>query len=215
MQEVKKAEDKYYELLDKIPYNRFVDCYVDSNLSALVISGFPQTVDLEKAWDNIFFEYIERVGNSEYKLYLDLYKEISRLRITLSQIDTIVGRGNKEEGTPPGILRLCYDEYFAKEINKILGTNCRFNWKDPKSYFAEVDKCLNRASGLRIRRDLLLSRFEAIEKKNEAQRKGSAKKIDRAYFTSVLVTLSDIAKYNLPETISMGEYCERLKRCTS
>lgn len=211
--EIKEKEIKYHKTIDMLPLSNFVDCMVDGNLSALIISGFPPEDELKAAWENIQAEYAERVGTHEYKLYVSMYKEVSQLRITLDQIDIIVGLPDPAKGKGPGILRLGYDEFFAGEINKILRTNCKFNWNDQKSYMAEVNKCLARKGGFTIRYDLINLRFEAIEKKQNAK---PGDKIDRAYFTSILITLSDFqAKHSLPDNIKMGEYCERLKRLNS
>lgn len=211
--ETNTVEIKYHQVIDNLPLSNFIDCMVDGNLSALIISGFPPEEDLKKAWEHIKAEYAERIGQHEYKLYVSMYKEISQLRITLDQIDLITAREDKEKGIKPGILRLCYDEFFAGEINKILRRNCKFNWKDQKSYMAELDKCYTMRGGYKIRYDLLNLRFEAIEAKQKAE---PGEPITRAYFTSILVTLSDYqAKHSLSDNIKMGEYCERLKRWNS
>jgi len=181
----------------------------DNNLSALIISGLPTEEELQKAWETISGQYIERIGSNEYKMFLAIYKEISILKITLDQVNFIAARENKEKGIPPGVLRLYYVEELAMELNKLVGANFKFNNNDPQSYHADLDRSINRSKSIKIQLDLKLLSFEAIEKKNIASGK---EKPSREYFTSVMVTLSDFAKYQLPDTIKMGEYCERLKR---
>lgn len=194
MQQV--SEIKYHKSIHDLPLSKFIDCIVDNNLSALIISGFPEEEELRSAWENIIGQYTDTIGGMEYKMYTELFKEISVLKITLNQIDIAVG-----------ILQVTYDEFFAKEVNKLLRTDCKFNWKDQQSYQAECKKCLNRAKAIKIKLDLKNLQFDAIQKK---QKPGA--KIDRQYFLSILITLSDFAKYRLDETIKMGEYCERIKR---
>lgn len=206
------SEIKYHTSLNDLPLNKFIDCIVDNNLSALIISHgeeLPSSEELSAAWDNILAEYAELTGTSEYRMFCELYKEVEILKITLTQISVLAARGNAETGEMQGILRMTYDEYFADELNKLLKTKCRFNWNDQKSYHAELDKCVNRGKAFKIKYDLKKMQFEAIEKKNLGKK---GERPTRQYFTSILVTLSDHAKYRIEETIKMPEYCERIRR---
>mgnify|MGYP000075347884 FL=1 len=190
----------FHKTLDSLPLNKFIDCIVDNNLQALTISGFPVEQELKTAWDNILLEYIEVTGTNEYRMYVQLFKDISIAKIIMNQLSIALN-----------ILQVSYDEFFATEVNKILRTSCRFNWADQASYQAEIKKCFNRSKALKIALDLKLMKFEAIEAKNKT---GTDQKIDRRYFTSILITLSDHAKYQIQETIKMSEYCERVRRFT-
>ena len=193
----------YYNSIHQLPLNKFIDCIVDNNISALTIEGFPSPQQLAEAWETILAQYTEIVGTQEYRLY----KETAVLKIQIDQINMLAHRGNDE--LQPGILRMVYDEDLAKELNSLLKTNCRFNYLDPKSYHAELDKCINRSKALKIQLDLKNLRFKAIQEKNSKHEK---KQLDRQYFISILITLSDFAKYRIEENIKMSEYCERLKR---
>lgn len=204
---------QYYQTIHDLPLNKFIDCDVDGNLSALVISGYPTPEQLGAAWNYILSQYSELVGTYEYKMYVELYREVNILRITLDQIAIAVGgevSGENGEKVPViGMLRLVYNESVAKTLNELLNTKCRFNWADQKSYHAECDKCIRRSKAIRIKLDLKNLQFAAIEKKNKAKK---GEKTDRQYYVSVLVTLSDFAKYRIEETIKMSEYCERIRR---
>lgn len=207
----KQVEISYHKILDELPRNRFVDCYVNNNLSALIISGFPQQEELEETWKIIRADYTERIGSHEYKMYVSMYRQINQLKITRTQINFLAARENKEKGIDAGVLRVCYDEFFEKELATLLKTTLNLNWKDQKSYHDQLDKCMNRSRVLNIQIDLKLINFDAIEKKHK--KKGTVK-VDLEYFDKYLVTLSDFAGYNLPEDIKMGQYCIRLKKYT-
>lgn len=187
-----------YEKIYDLPLNKFIDCIVDNNLSSLTISGYPTQEQLITAWDNILAEYSELIGTDEYRMYVQLYKEVNIIKITLNQITIAIN-----------ILRVVRDNYFVIELNKLLGTDCKFNWNDQASYQAECTKCMNRSAALKIKLDLKNMQFEAIEKKNSS---GTGGKLERQYFTSILITLSDHVKYRIEETIKMSEYCDRVKR---
>jgi len=215
-----QVDIKYHTTIDELPRTKFIDCDVDNNLASLIIDTVPnpeilQTIwpELNMAWANILSQYGERVGSNEYKMYVALYKEIYVLKITLDQINILAGRETKDqEGNitqRAGILRIYYVEESAKELNDLLKTTCRFNNLDPKSYHAELDKCINRSKAFKIRLDLKLLAFDAIEKKQKGK---EGEKSTRQYYDSIMVTLIDHAKVHIPEDIKMGQYCERLNR---
>lgn len=194
------SANTWHKSLQDLPLAKFVDCIVDGNLSALTITGFPEPAELQQAWSEILLEYSDCIGTNEYRLYVQLYKDIQINKITLEQLTIALN-----------ILQVTYDEFFVKEVNKILRTTCKFNWADQASYQAEVKKCFNRSKALKIALDLKLMKFESIEAKNKGK-EGAV--IDRKYFTAILVTLSDYAKYRIEDNIKMPEYCERVKRFT-
>ncbi len=149
------SQPKIYSSCNDLPLRKFIDCIVDENLQALTISGFPGESELKAAWDNILLEYSELIGNNEYRIYVQLFKDIQISKITLDQLTIALN-----------ILQVTYDEFFAREVNRTLRTSCRFNWKDQASYQAEVKKCFNRSKSFKIALDLKLLKFEAIEAKN-------------------------------------------------
>lgn len=191
-------EDIYHTTAQHLPLNKFIDCIVDNNLQSLTISGFPKEEQLRAAWSNIMSEYSDLIGSQEYRLYIEMLKEVSILKISIDQIALGLG-----------VIRYGYSKIICDEINNLLKTNCSFNWSDQKTYQDECDKCERRAKAFKIKYDLKSLQFEAIQKKNE---EGDKKPLNRQYFTSILITLSDHAKYRIEETIKIPEYCERIKR---
>ena len=220
-------EEKYHQSLQFLPRDKFIDAFVDGNLSALVISGFPSPENLKEAWENILDEYAEMIGGVEHKMFFQLQKEVALLKISIDQIRILAAREKKLEDftaeeierlgienvmemlQDKGILRMVYIKEMADELNRILGTTCTFNWNDQKTYNDELDKCVNRGKALLMQYDLKSLQFAAMQKQAEGDKTA---KIDRQYFTSILITLSDHVKYRIEETIKMSEYCERVKK---
>jgi len=201
-----------YHSIHNLPLHRFIDCIVDHNLHSLRIEGNPTELELNEAWNNILIEYTEAIGNHEYKMYISLYKEISLLKSTYKQIEILAGEVMVDEETGErtgGILRFIYSEYLCKELNRLLKTSCRFNWDDQASYQEELSKCMRRSKSIKISIDLKLIRFDAIEQKQKGK---EGKQYTRAYFDSMLINLSDRAKFEINETITVSKYCERIKR---
>lgn len=202
------TEEKYYHSIYDLPLNKFIDCMIDGNLSALIVTGFPNPEILKQAWDNILAEYSDVIGSQEHRMIFQLWKEVAIMKVSVDMIRIMAARGN-DINEDKGILRIVYIKAMADELNTILGTSCKFNWADQKTYNDELDKCVNRGKALLIQYDMKCLQFAALQKQAEGK---TDVKIDRQYFTSILITLSDHAKYRIEESIKMSEYCERVKR---
>lgn len=187
---------KLYRSIYQLPLHRFIDCMVDKNLYALVISGNPTLAELEKAWGDIRLEYADKMADFEYKVYLSLFKEINTLK---GDIDTIRELIN--------IMKETYTDQFAKKLNKLLITNFTFSPPFTEAYDKLLNRCYNMTGALRLRLDMQISNFKAIEEKH----KGNADPT-RDYYLSLLITLSDNAGYALPESMTTFEFCERMAR---
>lgn len=202
-----------YLSIHKLPLHKFIDCIVDNNIYALRIKGNPSEIELQQAWNNILQEYTETIGDNEYRLHLSLFRSISELQLTLDQIRSLAAEEKRDpvtgDITELGILRKLYSRYLCNELNKLLKTSFRLNWADQASYQEELNKCMRRSKAIKISLDLKLLQFEAIEKKHE-DKKGHT--YTRPYFISVLINLSNHAKYQIPDTITVLEYCERMKQ---
>jgi len=185
---------------------------VDGNLYALIISGSPTDPQvLKAAWENILHEYTEAIGTSEFKLYLSLYKEVSLLEIEYNSIKNAVDILSEiqnyliQHGPHASILQA--QKKWGDELNRLLRTDCKFNNMDSATYQEELNKCIRRSKSIKIKLDLKLLAFAEIQKKNKG-----GQVMDRRYFDSMLITISDHAKYEIGENITVSKYCERIKR---
>jgi hypothetical protein len=176
-----------------------VEVLCDQNLQALVLEGQPTGKQLMKSWETIITEYTEALGSSEHKYYIQILREVSRLKITLYQIDELVR-----------VLRGTYAKQFADMLNKLLMTKFEF---DPTKddYDKNLDRCLRRSGGIKLSLHLKQIQLEQAEKKLGA--KGNSKP-DRLYFDNALITLSDHAGFHLTDQIYTSEFCTRLNRYT-
>lgn len=185
-----------YQRISDLPLRLFIICLVDNDLSVLIISGTPDDDKLKEAWANIYDEFVNSMGDSENKMYLQLLKEITRLDNKLKIVELIV----KVLSTP-------YRDESANDLidllNKICNTKFKFN--DP----SELQRCINRSRSFKIQLDLKLSQFKEMQKKMEA---GGSHKPTKEYFLSLLITLSDHVKYEVTDKITVFDFCERMKR---
>lgn len=169
---------------------------VDKNLYALVISGDPSKEDLATAWSAIRMEYTDKTADHEYKLYLNLFKEINIIKNNIDQINELVG-----------LLKDNYVKQFADRLSLLLITSFVFDVTKPKEYDALLYRCHNMTGGLRLRLDMQIMNFKAIEQKHTGKRMPS-----RDYYLSLLITLSDNAGYALSDNITVFEFTERIER---
>jgi len=186
--------EKLYRSITKLPLYIFKECVDTGNLSNLIISGAPTDTEIRQAWKTIIQEYADAIGSNEYRLYLNIYKELTMLQITYETIKVLIL-----------ILELTDDEKAVKELNWHLGTSYAF--KENKQ--AELKICEGRNKSNKVAIDLKLIQFEEIEKKHKA---GQGSKLSSAYIDSVLITLSDHSKYNVDDRITVFSFCERIKR---
>lgn len=186
-----------YRSITQLPLHRYIDADVDGNLHALVITGKPTDEELQTAWGEITEQVSEIGGGAEYKLYMSLFKEIAIYDLTLKQIEYLVS-----------VLQYAYSRSLCDELNKIGGTSFKLDPTDNQTYQEELKRCLRRSGGMKIKMDLKVAQFEAMQKKFE----GKKTKPTREFYQAVLNNLSDHAKYLVPDTITVYQYYDRLKR---
>jgi len=185
--------------INELPLYLFIDCIVDKRYWALVINGTFTEEEVIAAWEVIVDQYNAALGDSEGKLYLFLYKLIALKEIDIQMIYQAVN-----------ILRIVYNKPFADRLNKLLGTSFKFNPDDGEEYLKLLTRCLNRTKGLQLDLDRRKMEFEAIKKRHEGERVEPT----REYFQTVLINLSDFAKYPVDDKIKTFEFCERFRRLT-
>jgi hypothetical protein len=185
----------FYQHIVDLPLNKFIEASTSGNLSALIISGTPPEEDLYNAWGTIMEEYSLAIGDHETRLRFNLYTEINKLQLKINQIALIVS-----------ILKNYYVPIFVTELNNLLVTTMVFDINKPDEYDKKLQLALNRSKGYKIQLDLKIDHYEALSKSE-----GSGA-VTKEYFQSVLITISNHAKYLIPDTITVFEFCERIKR---
>jgi hypothetical protein len=188
---------KYYSSIAELPLRNFINVLVDDNIYALLIDGEADLITLQEAWSEILQEYQQSIGDSEHQMYTLLYKELKLLEIDYTIVTELVP-----------VLQLVYRQKFADELNKILETSFEFDWDNQEKYQQELQRCLNRNKAIKIQLELKRKEFEEIEKKNKYEHK----KPSREYFLSVLINLSNYAKYQITDQITTFEFCQRVKQ---
>lgn len=187
---------KWYQSINSLPLNRFIDIIVDENILALVISGRPTDEQLNKAWEDISLQYADAIKDNEYKLVTSLQKEINTLTITYNLIQEAIKT-----------LKDFYTKQFAVELNALLKSSFKFDIRFPDDYDNDLKRAKGRSKGILLQLQIKQSAYDAI-----ATKRNSGGKATREYFSGILITLSDYVKYRIGEDITVFEFCDRIRR---
>jgi len=190
---------QWYRNINDLPLNKFIDCFIDDNLHALVISGNPAIEQLHESWQEIRIQYADAIKDHDYVAFARLSADILRLEIFQDQVKMLVEQ-----------LRDRYVVQFHDALNKLMNYKFVFDVTRPGEYDKELQKAINRSKGqlidLNLKRMTLESMLKKMAEKGELQP-------TREYFQSVLITLSDHAEYKLrADDMTVFEYCERIRR---
>lgn len=187
---------RLYHRITQLPLSNFIDCDIDENFSSLIIEGEPTEEELLYAWLLIKTQYADVIGNQEYVLYKNACRDLNVLKITLIEIETLVS-----------LMRKVYSPKIGERLNKLLKSNFRFNVDDPEQYKRDLDGCITRSGSTKIMIDIKAALMSSMEGKQEKGQKPT-----REYYHKMLISLSDHAKYELTDKISVFDFCERVKR---
>lgn len=187
---------KLYRRITELPLYKFIECDIDGNYTALIVEGYPAPALIWETWLRIKGEYSDFIGDSEYVMYRNLFKEITGLNITLTLINHLVD-----------VMENIYSVEVAERLNKLLGTSLVFDHTDPVKYKEVLKSCIMRSRSIKIKIDLLQMQRAGMEEKHGEGGAGS-----REYYQSILITLSDHAKYPITDRITVYEFCDRVRR---
>lgn len=186
-----------YRSIHELPLSRWIDVSVDGYLRALVKEGNPPELELKLAEHELRIQYSDAAGDHQYRLYVNLVNEISRLEILLKQIESLINT-----------LRDVYNPVLAKELNSLLSTSFKLDISKPEEYDKLLDRCYRRSRGYNVTIALKKTALAEMEKKYQ----GQLSKPSREYYMGSLIALSDDAGYPLSDQITVWEFLERIKR---
>ncbi len=188
---------KLYQSINELPLHRFIECITGDNYSALIIEGTATDEQLQNAWAKLADQYTAAVGDNEYRLYLNCFKEVAVMAVELQNIEFLIESLGKAFYQP-----------LLDELNKLMGTAIQLDGLHKEAYYKQLNVIYKRSRGLKIKLDLKRMQYDALSKKFSSK----GEKPSRDYFDSMLITLSDHAQFQLTANITVFEYCERLKR---
>ena len=194
--EIVTTSKQLYRSIVNLPLYLFIDATVDEKLNSIVISGYPEQNEIESAWQELLTQYNEAMGDNESRLYFSLHKQILQREIDLQRVNLGVE-----------ILRGCYVKEIETFLNGIFFTAITLDPEDRESYYRILDTFLNRSKSITLDLDLKRMQYESIKAKN----KDKESKPTREYFISIRMNLSNHAKFEVTDKISVFEFCQRVQ----
>ena len=170
----------WYQSCSQCPLDRFITCLVDSDLSALVISGNPSLGDLAEAWGNIYAEYLDLNNDNETIYLLQLQKEIGLLTEIKIEVETAIQFLS--------MALLPNMEYmFREDLVKILRDrdfDYPFDLANPQQYLQSLEAIDSRLSPFRLRLELNVKEYKDYLKSKGDQT------VDKTYFNKMLTRIA-------------------------
>lgn len=195
MTTVTETEVKIIDSCTDIKMDDFISILVENKLQLLAVSGIPSPIELQKAWDKIYAEYTDLIGDENHNDVLKLLQDINILNWQYQRIENIIQ-----------VLMVCHVPFAIDELKR-LGYIVRFDPNDLNQYFSDLQSAYNRAKTLLIE---VQTRQNDLEKIQQQKR---AKAASRGDFQSMFIGLSEYMKYQVrPEEITAYQFAVMIRR---
>lgn len=180
---------KLYQHCSELPLSRFIECLCEGKYSVLLIEGDATEEQLKEAWDALYNEYLDATAKNGSNDVMTLLNEFDALYYKYAVVEKCVE-----------ILRWYNDDRLIA-ILKERGFNFPFDDSNVEQYLKDLDRVMTRSKKFLVDMEIRRKQLDAIQKAN------SGAKIDRAYFDTILVTLSKFAGYHVnEEVITVSRY---------
>lgn len=187
---------KWYQSISELPLSKFIEAYVDSNLSALVIEGEPAADQLNEAWFNIRVQYADAIGDPHFKNYALNKSRVAELELTLEKARILLTE-----------LRINYCTNYHERLNKLFSYKFKLDPENDELYESELQRAEKRAGGWELELKLKVKAVEKIEKGMSVD-----KPVGREYFDSLILTIENHYRRELSEKVTTWKFCELLNR---
>lgn len=186
---------KCYQNITELPLNRFIDCVVDGNLSALVISGQPTEIEIITVWEEIKMQYADAMKDGESRSFIILQREAGALDISYQKVLLAIST-----------LENYYTKYFSDHLNKLLGTKLKFDPPFSEGYYKDLKTAHDRSKGIMLDLKLKEAAMQAVELKA----KGTGIKPTREYFEEIVVAFENRWTQQFSMDMSTWKFCYRV-----
>jgi hypothetical protein len=189
-----KADPKLYDHIDQLLMSKFIDCYCDKKYESLIIEGEASVEQLEEAWSNIFYQFIDANSDNESIYILTLKKDISLLEYEIKLVECIAS-----------MLMINYSEKLIKMLEKL---RVRVNGVDPdkSDYVVRLKKIVATLAPRKMQLQDMLSELKVYEQSIET------KAVDRQVFKTMFTRLSKFQGYPVrTHEVVVSEYIAILK----
>lgn len=146
----------YYSTCNELPLWNFIRC-LTGDVTHLIKLGWPTKKSLEKAWENIFNEYIGLSKEVTHKAMLGLLKQISSMNGRFVLVYEVVRS-----------LRINYNEELVKFLLEN-GYKYKFDHLDYEGFNKDLDRVMAKAKGLTLQAKDRQKELDSLKGKSEGE----------------------------------------------
>lgn len=173
-----------------LPLSNFIKCLCDGEINALIIAGEVTLAELQSAWMNIFYEYIDLCKNSDMKAVLRLNRRLLVLRNKILEINLMVR-----------FIAVQWNEEYVDTLRSF-GYRYKFNPLNKKQFTKDLDLTLSRCKRLETEKEIIELELKAYEDASLGE------KPNREYIMSDVRKLTKWLNIRLdPAVITVEEFC--------
>lgn len=177
----------------EMPLFNFIECITKEDLSAVAkVPGLPLPKDfLARAWNSVFYHYLDLNGDASYKKMFSIMKALIKL-----------DNENYLFQEAARLLRLKYSPELVAFIKSFGFANLKFDPTDREAFAKDINKALTYRKAKIMDADRLRKELQEIQDANK-----KAKKMQAADYLGVLSDLSKFQGYRLdPKRVNVAEF---------
>jgi hypothetical protein len=168
----------------------FITCLIDRVFNGLIKYGHAKEYDILRAWEYLYGEYMDALGETSYRRLMSIIREVGQLESRKRSIEACIQ-----------CLRITYS-LKCVSLLRGFGYDYTFSSKDKDSLLADVTRVEKKARTLNI--VIAQKMVEYTDMKSEMKEGGE---LTREYFTEIFVVLSKYMGYHIvPSEIVVSEY---------
>lgn len=188
-----------YHHCNQLPFDKFLRCLIDGDLSALVIKGNHSQGELAELWANIYYEYVSLIDEPETKYFILLQRDVALLFDEITTVETNL------YFLSPIMMPYSIDhrDQLVKGINDY-------------GYKLKIDFTTDYSDAIQAVEFKLAPKKQKLANKekelSEYVNSKEGQEVNREYFTKILIRLSKYQGYPIREnSITVSEYVSLLK----
>lgn len=196
MNTITNIQSKVIDSATGITMDAFIDIMVDDKLELLVVKGNPTENELRTAWEKIYSEYTDALGDDSHRELLTILRDINLLSWQHQRVCILLE-----------VLTVCYVPSAVDELKRY-GYVIKYDPDDLNRYYRDLQSVYERSKTMLVK---ISVRQKDLE---ELQQKSTGKHANRADFQTMLISLSEYAKYQVsPMHISAYQFAVMMRRC--
>lgn len=185
-----------YKTIHELPFLVFKQIMLTQDLSLL---GGEDPLEREGVWQALMEQYAEALGEKDQDGYLAARRELLHFETQQYLAETLVH-----------LLKDVYVVRWGNLLNKISGSQFKFDPHNREEYFGLLERSLKRCKGtVGLQISIAREKLRELEKKHE----GTDLKPTEEFFQKVLLNLHEFSNWQFSNSdLTTYQYCELVRR---